>query len=73
LKFDPNYSSVRDDVGGGIKITNKIDKGYGTLNEKNVPLGLCGVEWDYEGRKCNDNGLKTFLVFNILFDFDLSL
>jgi hypothetical protein len=35
LNFDPNFFSVRDDVGVGIKATNKIDKGYGTLNEKN--------------------------------------
>jgi hypothetical protein len=56
LNFDPNFFSVRDNVGGGIKPT----------------VGLCGVEWDYEGRKCNDDGLKT-LVINILFNFDLSL
>jgi hypothetical protein len=34
LNFDPNCFSVRDDVGGGMKSTIIIDKGYGTLNEK---------------------------------------
>jgi hypothetical protein len=47
LKFDPNYFSVCIDVGGGIKATNKIDKGYGTLNEKMNSVERCGVEGDY--------------------------
>jgi hypothetical protein len=31
----PDFFSVCNDVGGEIKSTNKIDKGYGTLNGKN--------------------------------------
>jgi hypothetical protein len=35
-------------------------------------VGLCGVEWDYKGRKCDNDGLKT-LVNKIPSNFDLSL
>jgi hypothetical protein len=41
LTFDSNVFNVRYDVGCGIKATNKIDKGYGTLNEENE------LQWGY--------------------------
>jgi hypothetical protein len=36
-----------NDVGRGIKTTNKIDKGLGRYMDKMNPVGRDGIEWDY--------------------------